>query len=158
MALPLPPLLVEMMEDGRWTHPGVEGIAKIAPFIRDELEFRISPNLVREGECIMLDTEVENEFLHEYRGSKIGTERELPWIDVEKTALIAINRFPGDDVSIALDYRTSITDPRVVGTEWVEGNGNGLYWREIAPTFTIFADMFGRLKKNQPLDDSTSSI
>ncbi len=32
--------------------------------------------------------------------------------------LIAVNRESGADVAIALDYRTSMTDPRVVASDW----------------------------------------
>lgn len=84
MILPLPPLLIEMMEDGRWSHSGTE---------------------------------------------------------------IAINRIPGDDIAIALDYRTSMTDPRVIGTEWIDGTNCGCFWREISSSFTALAKLVAEWKQ-----------
>lgn len=138
-----------MMEDGRWNHLAAEAIALIAPFIREELCFRTSEYQVPTGECLMGAAEDENEIFHEYRGSKIPEARELPWVDVEKTALIAVNKFPGDDVAIALDYRTCMTDPRVIGTDWATHGGIGCHWREIAPTFTEFAIRFAESTTTQ---------
>ena len=34
---------------------------------------------------------------------------------------MAVNRRPGDDVGIALDYRADVLDPRVVAGEWGQG-------------------------------------
>jgi hypothetical protein len=141
MILPLPPLLIEMMKDGRWNHLGTTVIKRIAPFIKEELEFRTSQYQIPTEECLMGPNEDQNEIFHEYRGSRFIDTRELPWIDIEKSALIAINRIPGDDVAIALDYRTSITDPRVIGSEWIDGNNCGCFWREISSSFTVFAKM-----------------
>ena len=136
MPLALPTLLVEMMQDGRWSHPGAEAIVRPVPFIKDELSFQTSPSQIVSGACLMETDEDENKILHEYRGSRFDQPRELPWIDVEKSVLLAINRFPGDDVAISLDYRTSTIDPRVIGSEWTD---SGCFWREIAPAFTVFA-------------------
>ncbi len=137
MDFELPPLLIEMMNDGRWVHPGSGAMARIAPFIEEELVFRTSMYEIPIGhECLMGPEENQNEIFHEYRGSKFTGERELPWIDVERSALIAINRIPGDDIALALDFRTSTTNPRVVGNEWSDG---GYSWREVAPTFDAFA-------------------
>jgi hypothetical protein len=149
MILALPPLLIEMMEDGRWSDPGAAAIALLAPFIKEELEFRTSQYQISTGECLMGPDEDENEIFHEYRGSRLGEPRDLPWIDIEKSALIAINRIPGDDIAIALDYRTSMTDPRVIGTEWIDGTNCGCFWREISPTFTAFASAFAESKQAQ---------
>ena len=155
MILPLPPLLLEMMEDGRWNHPGTEVITQLAPFIREELEFRTSQNQIQTEECLMGPDEAENELFHEYRGSRISAPRDLPWIDIEKSALIAINRIPGDDIAIALDYRTSMTDPRVIGTEWIDGINCGCFWREISSSFTALAKLVAEGKQVQKaLDDN----
>ena len=81
--------------------------------------------------------EAENEQFHEYRSS-LCEKRDLPWRDVENSLLVAINRFPGDDVAIGLDYRTSKEDPRVIATEWIDGSECGCYWREVAPTLSEF--------------------
>jgi hypothetical protein len=43
---------------------------------------------------------------HVVRGSVTGPS-DLPWLDIEQAFNIAVNRRPGDDVAIALDYRTT---------------------------------------------------
>jgi hypothetical protein len=70
-----------------------------------------------------------------------GTERagpiELPWLDIDKALLIAVNERPGDDVAVALDYRTDPADPRVVASDfWTEPGPCS--WRQVAPTFSAF--------------------
>ena len=74
--------------------------------------------------------------MREYRGSETEP-RSLPWLDVELSLFIAVNRLMGDDLAIALDYRTSDTDPRVVASDWWTGD-NTLHWREAFPTFSAF--------------------
>ena len=60
-----------------------------------------------------------------------------------------MNRRPGDDVAIALDYRTSPSDPRVVGSDaWTSQHETGqiqYVWREVAPAFSVFAEALGLL-------------
>ena len=73
--------------------------------------------------------------MRELRGSLQALPVELPWRDVERSILVAVNRNVGDDVAIALDFRTSQSDPRVIASAWRE---DGLFWEEVAPTFTQF--------------------
>ena len=72
-----------------------------------------------------------------------------PWLDVEQALNIAVNRRPGDDVAIALDYRTGLSDPRVVGSDaWTGQHETGQFryvWREVAPAFSVFAEALGLL-------------
>ena len=74
----------------------------------------------------------------EYRGSLVA-ERALPWIDVELALFLMANKNPGDDVGIALDYRTGANSPRVIGTDWHSVGGCG--YREICETFEEFAEL-----------------
>jgi hypothetical protein len=50
---------------------------------------------------------------------------DLPWFDAERAVLIAVNQNPGNDVAIALDYRTDVTDPKVgcVKAGWPRDDG-----------------------------------
>ena len=64
----------------------------------------------------------------------------LPWLDPKKAVFIAVNRMPGDDVAIALDYRTGPTTPRVVASRW---DDTGSSWFEVAPTFGEFCALIG---------------
>lgn len=85
---------------------------------------------------------IENILFSEYRGSSIAA-RGLPWIDVEKTLFIIINKWPGDDVGIALDYRTGLDHPRVIGGDWDTQDGRGIVYREITPDFPGFVKLLG---------------
>src|SRR4051812_14904368 len=58
----------------------------------------------------------------------------LPWLNVNTAFVIAVAQYAGNETAVALDYRTSAVDPRVVASEiWtVPGPGN---WRVVAETF-----------------------
>ncbi|MDF1754782.1 MAG: hypothetical protein P1U89_18495 [Verrucomicrobiales bacterium] len=135
--LTLPKELVRMLNTGSWKHPGDTILSELIPFIRDPIEFRtsIDPN---HRDYLLGEDQIEDEIFREYRGSS-SVERSLPWRDVELSILIAINKIPGDDIAIGLDFRTSNVDSRVIANEWIDGPEQGCYWREVAPTFSDFA-------------------
>jgi hypothetical protein len=144
--LPLPKLLMEMLEQGRWKHPGDEVLRSLIPGLyeptHDPVDFlqsvdsiaRNSPNGPIGGKEMM------NTY-KEKRGSG-GAVPELPWVDVEKRLLVAVCKWPGDDVGIALDYRTSVTDPSVVALCY-GGDGIGFYWTRVSDSFTKFVECSG---------------
>jgi hypothetical protein len=67
---------------------------------------------------------------------------ELPWLDPELAVLIAVNRDPGDDIAVALDYRSDAVEPRVVASDfWTDPRHCS--WRLVTPTFTGFAAALG---------------
>jgi hypothetical protein len=128
-----------MIEAGRWVHPGDDVMRARIPFIRDPLVFLSSKeDMLFESGPLMGPEENEQPCFSEYRGSVID-ERELPWIDVEKTIFIICNKYPGDDVGIALDCRTGINSPRIVGGDW--HSGRKCIYREISPSFDAFAKL-----------------
>jgi len=139
--LPLPPLLVEMIDNGRWVHPGDEVMLAKIPFIHDQLDFIGSKDrMLLVSDPVMDPDEAEDEYYSEYMGSQ-SSVRDLPWIDVEQTLFIICNRSPGADVGIALDYRSGKDSPRVIGEDWHSG-GNCIY-REISPSFDAFVELLG---------------
>ncbi|MCY1054617.1 hypothetical protein [Nannocystis sp. SCPEA4] len=75
-------------------------------------------------------------------GSMQPTPVALPWLDAELAVFVAVNREPGADLGIALDYRTSREDPRVVASDWWSEPG-GCCWRVAAPTFSAFVAQIG---------------
>lgn len=81
-------------------------------------------------------------FIHYARGSQSVMPVDLPWLDVEQAVFILVNRWPGDEQGIALDYRTSRTDPRVVASDWE--TTHPCLWREVTPTFSAFVQQLGR--------------
>jgi hypothetical protein len=69
------------------------------------------------------------------RGSRSEHPLDLPWLDVDQAVLIAVNEYAGDDVALALDYRTDAADPRVVASDiWTDPRQ--ISWRTVTPTFT----------------------
>jgi hypothetical protein len=78
------------------------------------------------------------------RGSRLRERVELLWLDADRSLFVAVNRRPGDDVGIALDYRTNVLDPRVVASDW--GSGQACVWREVAPTFSDFVRILGLVR------------
>jgi hypothetical protein len=144
--LVLPDLLGELLASGRWQHPGGDILREVMPWFQDPLDFLSSVDQIRwESQSLDLfaDSSRSSELFREARGSVTGC-LDLPWLDVELAVLVAVNQRPGDDVAIALDYRTDPSDPRVVGSDfWTDPER--CTWRMIAPTFTGFVTALGLL-------------
>jgi hypothetical protein len=84
-----------------------------------------------QGQCVGLP------HFREYRSSE-SEPRPLPWLDDDFALFIAINREAGADIGIALDYRTSPVDPRVVTSDWWSIDPTTCYWQEVTSTFSEF--------------------
>lgn len=139
--LVLPALLLEMINSGRWRHPGEAVMRAKIPFIHDPLIFlRDQAQMLRESGPLMRQVASEQACFSEYRGSVVAA-RELPWIDVEKTLFICSNKRLGDDVGIALDYRMGNV-PRVIGSDWHSISDRCVY-REISSSFDEFVMLLG---------------
>ena len=111
------------------------------PWFGDPLDFLTDVHqMSRESRSLDLftDDEASSRLFRAIRGSVVAGPVELPWLDVELAVLIAINRIPGDDVAIALDYRSDETNPRVVASDfWTDPKQSA--WRIVTPTFSGFA-------------------
>ncbi len=142
----MPSLLIELSAQGRWCHPGNDTLRRLAPFIHEELEL-VSIDSLCPGLSLLDRDAAEDSMFCEYRGSLVSEPRQLPWIDVEQTVLIAVNKMPGDDVALGLDYRANSTDPPVVANDW-HGPSPGCIWREVARSFSEFCMAAGLLTKN----------
>jgi hypothetical protein len=151
--LALPRLLVSLLDSGRWRHPGDDVLRAVVPWFEDPLDFLHSPGEMRRESYWLYedgsaDDRRDSALFHVVRGSVAGPG-DLPWLDVEQAFNIAVNRRPGDDVAIALDYRTDPADPRVVGSDaWTSQHETGrvtYVWREVAPAFSVFAGALGLL-------------
>jgi len=138
--LPLPPLLVLLMQQGRWVHPGDTRLRELIPFLVEPVDFLHSPEAMAfESSDFDVDNARAAEIFHELRGSSTSGPNDLPWRDVELSFFIAVNRVPGDDTGIALDYRTDRSDPRVIAGDW--SSDAGCYWREVSRSFSEFAQL-----------------
>jgi hypothetical protein len=139
--LKLPSLLKTLIEQNRWRQPSDELIASTIPFLRDPVDFLLTESRMRsESSGFLADDERMGSLFHEYRGS-VSEPRSLPWLDVDKALMIAVNRELGVDIAIALDYRANAIDPSVVATEWVEESSRS-FWREVFPSFETFVRHF----------------
>jgi hypothetical protein len=115
------------------------------PWFEDPLVFLTSvEGMRRESRSLgmMVDDEPSSRLFRALRGGRERQSVDLPWLDVEQAVLIAVNRNPGDDVALALDYRTSTADPRVVASDfWTDPRQ--CPWRTVTPTFTEFVSRLG---------------
>lgn len=140
--LPLPGLLAGLLVAGRWQHPGDEVLRAALPWFKDPIDLLASlDRMTRESRSldqIAADQRASNAF-HVTCGSVAGPTV-LPWLDAELAFLIAVNRQPGDDVAIALDYRSDTAGPAVVASDvWTDPSAH--LWRPVAPSFETFAAM-----------------
>jgi hypothetical protein len=132
--LPLPPPLRDLIASGRWRQPTDEVIYAAVSFLREPVNFLLSETHMRfesAGQCVGL------RHFREYRSSE-SESQPLPWLDDDLALFIAVNREIGADIGIALDYRTSSLDPRVVASDWWSSDPTTCYWREVASTFSEF--------------------
>jgi hypothetical protein len=138
--LPLPHLLVQLLAEGRWVHPGDSVIQRAIPFLQGPVDFLGLDGMRSESRWPAAGTPQLSSlaFFSTARGRRSLAAEQLPWLDADKATFIAVNRDPGDDLAIALDYRTSEDDPRVVACEWPEGT-RGCVWRAVSDTFSAFA-------------------
>lgn len=136
-----PPLLIDLIRAGKWKHPGDERLREIIPFLDDPVDFLSIEQMRRESRGSYLGDDAKNDFMREARGAKCDFPVELPWLDKDKSFFIAVNREIGADVAIALDYRSSTHDPRVLASDW--RGRDGQYWREVTSTFSAFVDLLG---------------
>ncbi len=143
--LRLPELLVHQLRAGLWRKPDDSALHVVMPWFEDPLIFLSGLDQIRDASTpleMVADDAPSARFFREVRGSRVTHPVELPWLDIEQALLIAVNRDPGDDVAVALDYRTSPTDPRVVASDfWT--NPRQCARRIVTPTFTQFAERLG---------------
>jgi hypothetical protein len=144
--LVLPAFLAELLASGRWQHPGDDVLREALPWFEDPVDFLSRTDLMeRESRSLdrFADDERASRIFHVTRGS-VASPVWLPWLDAETAVLIAVNRHAGDDVAIALDYRSDARDPAVVASDfWTWTYPSAYLWRPVAPTFKAFAAMLG---------------
>jgi hypothetical protein len=143
--LRLPDALVSLLRAGLWRDPSEAALREVMPWFEDPLSFLPNVEQIRrESRSLDLfaDDERLSEIFRERRGSTAQHPVELPWLDPEQAVLVAVNRHAGDDVAVALDYRSGAADPRVVASDfWTDQKQCA--WRVVAPSFTQFATRLG---------------
>lgn len=143
--LPLPVLLIESMSSDAWPTQDDTRLREIMPWFEDPLDLLADLDEMRR-ESASLDWMTEDsataELFRQACGSQAGGLVELPWLDADLAVLIGVNRNLGDDVALALDYRTGSDDPSVVASDWWT-DPQRCAWRVVAPTFSAFAAALG---------------
>lgn len=138
--LRFPPAFVKLWTDGQWQQPDDGLIQSLIPWLQGPIELmEMMQWIVTENQGVFADNPDDAKLMHEYRGSVSSEKPDLPWLDVEKALVIAVNREPGDDLAIALDFRTSADDPRVVASYWC--CDRDIYyakWRMVTSTLSEF--------------------
>ena len=149
--LVLPDLLTSMLQDGRWRHPGDRVLAAFLPWFEDPLDFVTTVDGMRGETANLVRLAAHDaETFRIRRGARAaGAARtraaeavDLPWLDVDRAVVIAVNRRAGDDVLLALDYRTGTAEPRVVAAD-VWTHPGGYEWRVVAASFADVVDALG---------------
>lgn len=139
--LPIPRLLLTLIEQDQWRHPGDAVIREIIPFFREPVDFLANMEEMSQESTGHLE-DMEEDLFYERRSSKDARARALPWRDLDRSFLIAVNREPGDDIAIALDFRSAVEDPRVIATNWHTGT-RGCVWQLVSPAFSDFVRRCG---------------
>lgn len=136
--LPLPDALTSLLRTGRWLHPGRQALHDLMPWFEEPLMFMPNLHAMRFQNAALdhiADDSSICDLFRMTRGSRSEHPLDLPWLDVGQAVLIAVNEYAGDDVALALDYRTDAADPRVVASDiWTDPRQ--ISWRTVTPTFT----------------------
>ncbi len=134
----LPAALISLLQGGRWIHPGQHALHDLMPWFEDPLMFMANLRDVRlQNNALdsIADDRSISDLFRMTRGGRSEQPVDLPWLDVDQAVLIAVNEHAGDDVVLALDYRTDSADPRVVASDiWTDSTRYS--WRIVRPTFT----------------------
>lgn len=135
MQFKIPIMLRTLIETGHWQHPGDDVLRQLMPRLVDPVDFRnwVPQNTVADEIASFLPRDLETFKL--YRNSD-DRQLPLPWLNADQAVFIAVNRIPGDDVAIALEYRDSADEPTVVASSWPEDKH--LEWFEVAESFDSF--------------------
>ena len=137
--LPLPRLLVDHLADGRWMSPDFAAVLQLFP---EEREFCPYALPVMQSETLAYQRRASRMWL--------GTAdpRRPPGDLVPRLAVLIADFGIGADRPIALDYRVSLGQPRVVVLCWSAYDpaipwGDGNRWVEVSPSFQDFAELIG---------------
>ena len=140
----VPDLLLDLLRAGRWRHPGTAALTRAMPWFEDPLDFLSSTSAMeRQSRYLddLMNSEENAQLFKLARGSTTDPVR-LPWLDIDRAFCIAVAHYAGDETAVALDYRTSSSDPCVVANDcWT--SGSEMSWRVVAPTFSDFVSRIG---------------
>ena len=145
LGFPLPPLLQELIEQGRWRRPtNVTTLEKITGSqYAEDFKFMDVEGMRRESRPTHLVEDQKIASVYNLASSKLSgspiMDDEI--LDIDKSICIAVN---WSEEAICLDYRPSNSNPRVMAS--VCKDGSFTRWKTIAPDFETFATLLGLLK------------
>ena len=132
--LPIPPMLLELIREGLWEKIPLDNLRAIAPFLQEPLE--LLENLEEIRSAADNPGLLGSPVLGIRSSQRSGKAVRLPLLDYDHCLFIAVNKFPGDDIAIVLDYRGNHSNPRVVASDF--SSGSHCEWRVIANNFAAF--------------------
>ena len=151
--LALPPALISLLRTGGWVHPGQQALARLMPWFEDPLWFMPDLREMRRENGALDSLADDGELFRLTRGGHPDRRLDPSWLDVDLAVLIAVNERAGDDVGVALDYRTDPADPRVVAADiWTDLTRYS--WRLVTATFTELLTALGVAGSDRPAPDS----
>ena len=140
--LPLPPLLVELLETRRWKSPRDVGrLAEVAGFKNPHrLDFMKPDGMQRETNALIA---LYEQGFGETYGLLRSADGEIApddpsWVDVRLVIVLANN---WDEEGLCLDYRPGLHQPRVLAGAWPEDEDMPMLWRVIARDFPAFVEL-----------------
>jgi hypothetical protein len=141
--LPLPALLVELLETRRWRSPrDVARLTDIAGFRNArKLDFMKPDGMQRETDALV--ALIEQGFAEMY-GLIQSNEGDAARDDSSRMdarlAVVLANNW--DEEGLCLDYRSGLNQPRVLAGTWPDET-SPMKWRVIAKDFSTFVDRVG---------------
>ena len=134
-----PPVFAQLWSAGKWQQPDESLVQSLIPWLQGPIQFIEAMEWMEaENGASLVDHPDSAQMFRQYRGSVCG-DKELRWLDVEQSLFVAVNRIHGDDLGIALDFRTSVVNPRVVASHWCgERSDYHVEWRLVTNTFSEF--------------------
>ena len=131
----LPALLIDLIKQGIWQTYTTQKIRKVAPFLIEPMEFLQS---IEEIKNVSENPILLQENIFGIQSSRLlESNIEFPLLDYDKSIYIAINKYPGDDIGIALDFRKNSTEPCVVASDF-NGHHPHCEWRVISQNLADF--------------------
>ncbi|TQJ22477.1 hypothetical protein FBZ33_2730 [Micromonospora sp. A202] len=138
--LPLPGPLIRLLNSGRWRHPGDRALRQLIPWLDDPLDFMTTIDELCLHNRLIAQLDAGTMQFFQIRRGGAGQPIAMPWLDLDQAVFIAECRYAGDDIAVALDYRTSPIDPRVLATDTATLAQQHLSWRQVTPTLSQFID------------------
>ena len=132
--LPLPQGLLDLIDSGRWQSPADQSKVDLVFPDRGELKLYSLGYMPFENE----------HWINETNPVFFGVpDAANPPGDIDPHQFVLIGDLGiGYDQPIALDYRVSLHEPRVLTLKWSQ-NGRSNRWVEIAPDIRTFSEMLG---------------